>query len=158
MNIEPRCPCQSGQTYAACCAPLHQGARQAVNAEALMRSRYSAYVRCDIDYIVATTVPAQQVLLDGDAMRQWSAGTQWCGLEVLQHWPRAGKRHAEVEFKAWFDTAQGRQYHHERSAFVCIAQRWYFLNPTVPLPGMKTPCLCGSGKKFKQCCGVFLRD
>ena len=158
MNIEPRCPCQSGQTYAACCAPLHQGARQAVDAEALMRSRYSAYVRCDIDYIVATTVPAQQVLLDGDAMRQWSAGTQWCGLEVLQHWPRAGKHHAEVEFKAWFDTAQGRQYHHKRSAFVCIAQRWYFLNPTVPLPGMKTPCLCGSGKKFKQCCGVFLRD
>ena len=158
MNIEPRCPCQSGQTYAACCAPLHQGARQAVDAEALMRSRYSAYVRCDIDYIVATTVPAQQVLLDGDAMRQWSAGTQWCGLEVLQHWPRAGKHHAEVEFKAWFDTAQGRQYHHERSAFVCIAQRWYFLNPTVPLPGMKTPCLCGWGKKFKQCCGVFLRD
>ena len=158
MNIEPRCPCQSGQTYAACCAPLHQGARQAVDAEALMRSRYSAYVRCDIDYIVATTVPAQQVLLDGDAMRQWSAGTQWCGLEVLQHWPRAGKHHAEVEFKAWFDTAQGRQYHHERSAFVCIAQRWYFLNPTVPLPGMKTPWLCGSGTKFKQCCGVFLRD
>mgnify|MGYP002737386161 FL=1 len=158
MNIEPRCPCQSGQTYAACCAPLHQGARQAVDAEALMRSRYSAYVRCDIDYIVATTVPAQQVLLDGDAMRQWSAGTQWCGLEVLQHWPRAGKHHAEVEFKAWFDTAQGRQYHHERSAFVCIAQRWYFLNPTVPLPGMKTPCLCGSGKKFKQCSGVFFRD
>ena len=158
MDIEPRCPCQSGQTYAACCAPLHQGARQAVDAEALMRSRYSAYVRCDIDYIVPTTVPAQQVLLDGDAMRQWSAGTQWCGLEVLQHWPRAGKHHAEVEFKAWFDTAQGRQYHHERSAFVCIAQRWYFLNPTVPLPGMKTPCLCGSGKKFKQCCGVFLRD
>ena len=158
MNIEPRCPCQSGQTYAACCAPLHQGARQAVDAEALMRSRYSAYVRCDIDYIVATTVPAQQALLDCGAMRQWSAGTQWCGLEVLQHWPRAGKHHAEVEFKAWFDTAQGRQYHHERSAFVCIAQRWYFLNPTVPLPGMKTPCLCGSGKKFKQCCGVFLRD
>ena len=157
MNIEPRCPCQSGQTYAACCAPLHQGARQAVDAEALMRSRSSAYVRCDIDYIVATTVPAQQVLLDGDAMRQWSAGTQWCGLEVLQHWPRAGKHHAEVEFKAWFDTAEGRQCHHERSAFVCIAQRWYFLDPTVPLPGMKTPCLCGSGKKFKQCCGVFLR-
>ena len=158
MNIEPRCPCQSGQTYAACCAPLHQGARQAVDAEALMRSRYSAYVRCDIDYIVATTVPAQQVLLDGDAMRQWSAGTQWCGLEVLQHWPRAGKHHAEVEFKAWFDTAEGRQCHHERSAFVCIAQRWYFLDPTVPLPSMKAPCLCGSGKKFKQCCGVFLRD
>ena len=157
MDIETCCPCRSGQTYAACCAPLHQGARQAADAEALMRSRYSAYVRCDIDYIVATTVPAQQVLLDGDAMRQWSAGTQWCGLEVLQHWPRAGKHHAEVEFKAWFDTAQGRQYHHERSAFVCIAQRWYFLDPTVPLPGMKTPCLCGSGKKFKQCCGVFLR-
>ena len=158
MDIGTLCPCQSGQTYAACCAPLHQGARQAVDAEALMRSRYSAYVRCDIDYIVATTVPAQQALLDCGAMRQWSAGTQWCGLEVLQHWPRAGKHHAEVEFKAWFDTAQGRQYHHERSAFVCIAQRWYFLNPTVPLPGMKTPCLCGSGKKFKQCCGVFLRD
>ena len=158
MDIETCCPCRSGQTYAACCAPLHQGARQAADAEALMRSRYSAYVRCDIDYIVATTVPAQQALLDCGAMRQWSAGTQWCGLEVLQHWPRAGKRHAEVEFKAWFDTMEVRYFHYERSAFVCIEQRWYFLDPTVPLPGMKTPCLCGSGKKFKQCCGVFLRD
>ena len=133
MNIEPRCPCQSGQTYAACCAPLHQGARQAVDAEALMRSRYSAYVRCDIDYIVATTVPAQQVLLDGDAMRQWSAGTQWCALEVLQHWPRAGKHHAEVEFKAWFDTAEGRQCHHERRLLCASRSAGIFLIP---------PCRC----------------
>lgn len=64
------CPCGDGRPYANCCQPLHQG-RPAAGAGGLMRSRYSAYVLGLIDYLVQTTLPAQQALLDRQAMEQW---------------------------------------------------------------------------------------
>lgn len=150
------CPCQSNLPYAQCCQPLHQG-QAAPSALALMRSRYTAYVLHDIDYIVATTVPSQQPLLDKNAIAQWSNSVQWQGLDIVQHQAKIGKIHAQVEFIAHFVEQEQAQQHRELSAFVSIDSCWYFIDPTVPLPSMKTPCICGSGKKFKQCCGIFLR-
>lgn len=151
------CPCQSKKRYADCCLPLHLGQETAVNAEALMRSRYTAYVLQKIDYIVQTTVPAQQDLLDLSEMLTWSKETHWDGLEVIKQQAKTTKRHAQVEFKAFYQTTQGRAYHHELSTFVYIDDRWYFLDPTVDLAiTMKQSCLCGSGQKFKHCCAVYL--
>jgi SEC-C motif-containing protein len=151
-----RCPCQSQASYAQCCQLLHRG-QPAATAAQLMRARYTAYVLHLIDFVVQTTLPAQQGLLDQTAIRQWSESTDWCGLELLQQWPKVGKQHAQVEFKAYYLTAQGREYHHEKSTFVRIDQHWYFLDPTTDHRlSQKQPCFCGSGKKFKQCCGVFL--
>ena len=66
------CPCGSGQDYDACCGRLHAGAL-ASDAEALMRSRYCAYVRGNADYLLATwhptTRPAQLTLGDGPPAR-----------------------------------------------------------------------------------------
>ncbi|MDO5059475.1 MAG: YchJ family protein [Neisseria sp.] len=146
------CPCQSAKPYAECCEPLHNGAA-AETAEALMRSRYSAYTLGLIDYIVATTVPLQQPLLDTAAMREWSKQTEWDGLDVLHHWPDISKRHAQVEFKAYYRLDGARKAHHELSGFVRIRERWYFIDPTVPLPPPQAACFCGSARKFKQCCG-----
>lgn len=157
MPSSQNCSCQSGKPYADCCAPFHEGTQLPPTPEALMRSRYCAYVLHDIDYIVATTVPEQQPLLDKAAMSEWSRNTQWLGLEVLKHIPNIGKHHAQVEFKAYFEENGSRQSHHELSAFVKPQQRWYFIDPTVPLPALKQPCICGSGKKFKQCCGRFFK-
>ena len=151
------CPCPSGLPYADCCQPLHEQRAVAASAEQLMRSRYSAYVNNRIDYIIATTVPAQQALLDQTELQQWRDQTEWLGLTVSAHHPNVSKIHAQVEFKARFAAADGEQVHHELSAFVCIDGRWYFIDPTVPLPGMKQPCICGSGKKFKACCGQFFK-
>ena len=47
------CPCGSGRTYAQCCEPLHDGA-PAPTAQALMRSRYTAFVVGDEDYLFRT--------------------------------------------------------------------------------------------------------
>ena len=138
--------------------PLCQRHRHAADAEALMRSRYAAYALQQIDYLIATTVPAQQPLLNRASIEAWSRQAEWLGLTVLQHHPKVGKNHAQVEFEARFREQGETHCHRELSAFVQIEQRWYFIDPTVPLPGMKTPCFCGSGKKFKQCCGQFLRD
>ncbi|GAB1669303.1 YchJ family protein [Mannheimia haemolytica] len=150
------CPCQTGKRYAECCQPFHLKQAFASTAEQLMRSRYSAYTLINIPYIVETTVPSQQKLLDQTAMKEWAENTKWVGLSVLNHLPSLSKIHSQVEFKAFFDTEEGKQAHHESSLFVSINERWYFVDPTVTLPNQKQPCVCGSGKKFKHCCGNYL--
>ena len=71
------CPCQSQQPYENCCQPYHEQSKQPKTAEQLMRSRYAAYVLQQIDYIIKTTVPAQQALLDKTSITQWSYNAQW---------------------------------------------------------------------------------
>lgn len=179
------CPCQINPsvdkmdlplTYQECCQPYHDalshensdeavGAR-AETAERLMRTRYSAFVLVKPDYILKTTLPAQQALLDKKAIESWAKETDWAGLEIVQHTPKLGKRHAQVEFKAYFntsnDTSSQLQAHHELSAFVKVKNKskdlhWYFLDPTVAMMvTQKQPCICGSGEKFKRCCGEYL--
>lgn len=150
------CACQSGKPYAECCQPFHTHQALPHTAEQLMRSRYCAYTRVDIPYIVETTVPSQKRFLDQAAMQEWGASTQWAGLEIVAHKPNITKMHSSVEFNAFFETDSGKQAHNELSLFVQIDGRWYFVDPTVPLPNQKQNCVCGSGKKFKHCCGAFL--
>lgn len=147
------CPCQSGLSYQMCCEPFHLQQNDPDTAEQLMRSRYTAYTQRNIEYIVATTVPHQQAQLDQAAMKQWAETTHWVGLEIIEHKSNVSKIHSTVEFKAMFQTPNGIESHHEHSLFVKINERWYFVDPTVPLPTQKQPCFCGSGKKFKHCCG-----
>ena len=120
-----------------------------------MRSRYTAYVLKNIPYIVATTVPSQQTLLEAHLLQEWADNTTWLGLEILKI-ENLTKTQSAVEFKAIFQGEEGELAHQERSIFVKIENRWYFVDPTVSLPTMKQPCVCGSGKKFKHCCGGFL--
>ncbi|MBK3393808.1 YchJ family protein [Psychrobacter sp. M9-54-1] len=178
----PICPCQinpsssaisSPLLYKECCQPYHDGLfdsedNKADTAERLMRTRYSAFVLVKPEYIVATTLPAQQNVLDIKAIESWAKETNWAGLEIVAHMPKLGKRHAKVEFKAYFNISDnkddGIQAHHELSAFVKVIDkanndaRWYFLDPTVSMSvTQKQRCICGSGEKFKRCCGAFLR-
>lgn len=159
LDITALCPCQSGFTYGECCQPWHKG-KNPPFAEQLMRSRYSAFVLQDVDYIVNTTTPQQQKLLDKKALLAWAATTQWVGLEIVQtqKLPLINhvREHSLVEFNAFFIQECETHTHHENSLFVQIEGRWYFIDPTVPLPAMKQRCLCGSDKKFKHCCGGFL--
>lgn len=150
------CPC-GGTTYDKCCQPLHLGGVP-VSAESLMRSRFSAFFLKNTDYIIATTTPSQQALLDKESLQAWADEMDWTHLRVMSHVPKIGKRHAQVRFRAYFRTQDGTEnYHEELSAFVKIDERWYFLDPTVPVNlTNKQPCLCGSGEKFKACCGKFL--
>ncbi|MDN6275738.1 YchJ family protein [Psychrobacter sp.] len=184
-SLQP-CPCQVNPhaktstalpTYQDCCQPYHDGffgegvdtanSVTADTAERLMRTRYSAFVLVKPEYIVKTTLPAQQKLLDIQAIEQWAKDTSWAGLNIVKHTPKLGKRHAQVEFQAYFQTPEGLQAHHELSAFVKIkdntaadkkqSERWYFLDPTMAMSvTQKQPCICGSGEKFKRCCGGYI--
>ncbi|MDN3453344.1 MULTISPECIES: YchJ family protein [unclassified Psychrobacter] len=184
----PICPCQvnpdsdtvmSPVAYQDCCQPYHDALYdddvdkvdgiKAETAERLMRTRYSAFVLIKPEYIVKTTLPAQQSLLDVTAIESWAKETDWAGLEIVEHTPKLGKRHAQVEFKAYFNTKDNTasleekvQAHHELSAFVKVTNkanhdaRWYFLDPTVAMTvTQKQPCICGSGEKFKRCCAGY---
>ena len=156
INPTILCPCQSGKSYTDCCQPFHLHQMIPDSAEKLMRSRYTAYTQVNIPYIVETTVPAQHPLLDQQAMQLWGDETDWARLKIISHQPFVSKIHSWVEFKAFFNIENGIDAHHERSLFVLISGRWYFVDPTVPLPSQKQPCVCGSGKKFKHCCGAWL--
>ena len=149
------CFCCSGKEYKHCCEPFHLHTAVPEKAEQLMRSRYTAYVLKNIPYIVATTVPSQQTLLKTHLLQEWADNTTWLGLEILKT-ENLTKTQSAVEFKAIFQGEEGELAHQERSIFVKIENRWYFVDPTVSLPTMKQPCVCGSGKKFKHCCGEFL--
>jgi SEC-C motif-containing protein len=155
--MSPACPCASGLPLADCCSPYHAGL-PAPSAERLMRSRYSAYVLGLIDYLVDTTLPAQQAGLDRSGMAAWSAQSVWLGLDVENAEVLGGQpEHAFVSFTARWHDGEAEQHSHERSAFVQHQGRWYFLDPTVPLKaGRNDPCPCGSGEKFKKCCGPFV--
>ena len=153
--LDSICPCQSSKSYKDCCERFHTHAQFPETAEQLMRSRYAAYVLKNVSYIVDTTVPSQQALLNVQAIQAWAENTQWLGLKILNT-ESLTKTQSAVEFNAVFQGEEGEQTHHERSIFVKIDGRWYFVDPTVPLPTMKQPCVCGSGKKFKHCCGGFL--
>ena len=149
------CFCRSGKEYKHCCAPFHLHTAVPETAEQLMRSRYTAYVLKNIAYIVATTVPSQQTLLETHLLQEWADNTTWLGLEILKT-ENLTKTQSAVEFKAIFQGEEGKLAHQERSIFVKIENRWYFVDPTVSLPTMQQPCVCCSGKKFKHCCGGFL--
>lgn len=151
------CPCGSGSALEQCCGHYHAGT-PAASAETLMRSRYSAYALGQVDYLLATTLPVQQSGLDSDAVRAWSLGSTWLGLEVESSELIGGQpEHAFVTFTARWHDGSGEHSQRERSAFVQHAGRWYFIDPSVPLKaGRNDPCPCGSTQKFKKCCATYL--
>jgi SEC-C motif-containing protein len=97
----------------------------APDAETLMRSRYSAFVRGDVPYLLATwhasTRPASMDL---------EAGARWLGLEIRQH-RMTGADTAEVEFVARFRVAGRAVRQHELSRFVREDGRWYYVDGDV---------------------------
>ncbi len=115
-----------------------------------MRSRYSAFVRDDADYVRASwhpdTRPAELTLEGGD---------QWLGLEIVD--TRQDGDSGQVHFRATHRNGDGFAVLEERSRFVRESGHWFYLNgehTVTPLkPGRNDPCLCGSGRKFKKCCG-----
>ncbi len=120
------CPCGNGRHYADCCGRYHAG-EAAPDAEALMRSRYSAYVIGDADYLHATwhadTRPDELGLDMPGAPR-----TTWLGLSVKDH-KVTGPDTAEVEFVARYRIGGGSAVRmHERSRFVRIGDRWYYVD------------------------------
>jgi SEC-C motif-containing protein len=163
------CPCGSGLEYAACCEPYITGAKDAPTAEALMRSRYSAYAVHNVDYIVRTCEGGGAV--DGGAgekidlkqTRDWSEKSTWLGLQIISV-SGGGPADTEgaVEFEATYERDRLKDVHHEKARFKKKDGIWYYEDGDIvpktvvragPKVGRNEPCPCGSGKKYKHCHG-----
>ncbi len=157
------CPCGSDKDYAVCCEPIIAGKQQAETAEQLMRARYSAHVTVDVDFLYATTHPDYRENYDHKGTKLWAENSEWHGLEIVG--TTAGgstDENGEVEFIARFRDKEGLRSHHERGQFKRKRKKWLFTEGemvksqpiSVTKIGRNDPCPCGSGKKYKKCCGA----
>lgn len=160
-----QCPCQSGSSLQECCGLIIRGEKQAQTAEQLMRARYTAYTQVEMEFIEQTHDPKTRAEIDMAASREWAETTKWTGLEIVKtQQGNVADEFGMVEFKATFDTESGPQVHHELSLFNKQDGRWFYSDSTQPKGqtvvrgnpkiGRNDPCACGSGKKFKKCCGA----
>lgn len=158
------CYCGSGVSYAECCGPIITGAKSAPTAEALMRARYSAHAVNEFDFLEESIHSTTREAVDREQMQQWSEAVQWEGMEV--HSTEAGGENDEegkVSFTAKYSVNGVEQELREDATFVREEGEWRYLDGDVhghtpyrrenPKVGRNEPCPCGSGKKFKKCCG-----
>ncbi|HWL16414.1 MAG TPA: YchJ family metal-binding protein [Opitutus sp.] len=158
------CPCGSGRSYETCCEPIIGGA-PAPTAEALMRSRYSAYVKHAFDHLGRSLSAKERKDYSPDDARNWAERSEWLGLTILRT-EKGGPTDDEgvVEFSARFKT-EGKEHEHLESALFTredgnwvyagqLPQRGQTVRYEKPKVGRNDPCPCGSGKKYKKCCGA----
>lgn len=133
-----------------------------------MRSRYTAFVRADVDWIVASHHPDTVDEVDRDDIERWARDSEWLGLAIRSTEDGGpGDDEGSVQFRARY-RALGRQVDHvEEARFVRDGGAWRFHSvieaddgpqfvPVTPRSsvGRNDPCPCGSGRKHKRCCGV----
>ncbi|MEH1169043.1 YchJ family protein [Micromonospora sp. CPCC 205539] len=122
------CPCGSGGAYADCCAPVHAGTAQAPTAEALMRSRFSAFALGDTDHLLRSWASSTRPpSLDLDA------GQRWTRLEIVET-ERGGllDNAGTVTFHAHYRNAGRPGTLTERSRFVREDGHWVYLDGQHP--------------------------
>ncbi|MEW2005559.1 YchJ family metal-binding protein [Microbacterium sp. NPDC079208] len=122
MTESARCPCASGDIFAACCGPLIDGAA-APTAERLMRSRYTAFVREDAPYLLRTWHPDTRPETIG-----FDTDLEWRRLVIVDR--VAGGPFdtvGVVEFEAFWRQGGTRGSLHERSRFVREDRTWFYV-------------------------------
>ncbi|MDX1634967.1 MAG: YchJ family protein [Marinobacter sp.] len=150
MTPDPNtpCPCGSGQTYGQCCQRYHRG-EPAPSPEALMRSRYCAFVAGDTDYLKSTWHPCTR---PGNLSLEGSP--PWAGLRIVASGQQGDE--GQVHFQAFYRDAGRWGCLEENSRFRRSEGRWLYVDGDTRQgpykPGRNEPCPCGSGRKFKACC------
>ena len=124
-------------------------------------------------YLRESLAPEARKDFSEKEVREWAKNSEWLGLQILS------AKGDTVEFIAKYRTQGKVLEHHEVSTFRKRDDRWYFVDgeshvheegkghehhapaaqkaPVVretPKVGRNDPCACGSGKKFKKCCGA----
>jgi SEC-C motif-containing protein len=154
------CACGAEQPYLACCGRFIEGSETPQTPEALMRSRYTAYTRVNIDYIKRTMRSPALDRFDAIETRKWAASLKWEKLNVVSTHVIDDKGY--VEFYAHFKGKNKKYAMREVSEFHRIDGIWYYVNGEdpkstivhqTPSLGRNDPCPCQSGRKYKKCCG-----
>ena len=121
--MSKNCYCGSSSSYKECCEKFINSSQNAPTAEALMRSRYSAYATQAVDYLIATTAFLQRQFLSKIEILDWSKNNKWIKLEII----KATKN--IVEFKAYYvDSNNEPHIHQEISTFIFKDNKWYYVD------------------------------
>lgn len=116
------CHCGSQKSFGDCCEPFLLGTSFPSTAEELMRSRYSAYVRLNVPYIIETTSPKFRKYYSPKSIMEWASNSTWISLEILS------ASENRVKFVATYLDETGQLTRHtEDSRFEKIGERWYFM-------------------------------
>jgi len=155
------CPCGTGKDYNQCCGIFITGKQLPSIPEELMRSRYTAYTQANVDYIARTMKSPAADHFDPAATKSWAEQVNWVKLEVLN--TSSENTRGTVEFIAHYTQKNKRFVMHEISEFQFEQGQWFYVDGKGPdkLSSLKSggkmsrndPCHCGSGIKFKKCCG-----
>ncbi len=121
------CFCNSSQLFEYCCQPIILGKREAQTAEQLMRSRYSAFVVANINYLMNTHHPKTRPSKDKKSILKWTRSVEWKGLEIITTSVcEPSSLEAYVEFKASFIEDGTLANIHENSYFVKENGKWLY--------------------------------
>jgi SEC-C motif-containing protein len=130
-----------------------------------MRARYSAFGAGKAEFLHQSLHPEHRHDHDIEATRRWAQNAQWLGLNIIDV-QGGGEADDEgsVEFVATYKEQGIVRPHHEVSRFLKQDGEWYFVEGQLVAPktekrsqpkvGRNDPCPCGSGKKYKKCCGA----
>ena len=159
MTASDLCPCCSGKPYKECCEPFILGKEIPSTPELLMRSRYVAYSQQNNQYILDTWHSSTRPDIPNPAE---DGNVEWIGLKILST-NLGGPKDTKgfVEFRARCRVKGEAGGLDEASEFVKEDGRWYYVDGSAISPqknneakvGRNDPCPCGSGKKYKKCCG-----
>lgn len=123
------CLCGSGHSYSDCCEPIISGRKEAVTAQALMRSRYVAFTLADVDYLMRSHAAKTRPVKDRKSIEKWAKSVNWMGLTILE--TEAGEASDEtgtVEFKATYLENGKLQQIHEKSLFHHENGKWVYVS------------------------------
>ncbi len=118
-----------------------------------MRSRYTAFVLHQAEYLIKTWHPSCEAHTFRQHIEAGFANTHWLGLTVFEQAEGENDNEGYVSFVARFQEQGKNGAIIERSRFLKENGQWYYIDGTRPQFGRNDPCPCGSGKKFKKCCG-----
>lgn len=159
-----RCYCCSNKSFSQCCQPFVEGTCLPQTAEQLMRSRFTAYAIHRYDYVLDTYSEEKRHTLSVTQLEESAVGAVWFALSVV---PNQSTSHDDksdsVEFTAYYFEGKSLYQLHETSRFIMEEGAWRYHDGVLADDcgkvkyGRNLPCLCNSGKKFKQCCATKVR-
>ncbi|MFT5859639.1 MAG: SEC-C motif-containing protein [Flavobacteriaceae bacterium] len=126
-RLSKLCPCGLVKPYVECCGTAHQHIASAETCEALMRSRYTAFVQANGDYLMVSHHSMTRRMVNKSELIQWSQSVEWQKLEILKI-VGGQKKDTEgiVEFKAHFKVGGKGEFIHEESKFVREFGHWVY--------------------------------
>ncbi|MDR2161318.1 MAG: SEC-C domain-containing protein [Desulfovibrio sp.] len=157
------CPCGSGKEEKVCCGPIVEGEAPARTPEELMRARYCAHCRRSYAFLVESIHPAHRRGVTEAGIAEWARHVQWTGLQILAAAPGESEDEGQVSFAANYTISGIPRTMREDAAFRREEGKWFYVDGkvygpepfqhTTPKAGRNDSCPCGSGKKYKKCCG-----